>query len=180
MGEASNTTGEAHLRTDEAHPRTDEARWLDDEEQSAWRAVLRGNHLVSVAMEEALAPHGVSLGEYELLSMVAESPGQRMRMAALADLVVQSRSRVSHTAARLERRGWVKRLPSVRDRRGVVLTLTDEGSAVVQRLASVHVESVRKAFMDHVDREHLLAHGEQMRRVVLANRLRDEQAGDAV
>lgn len=173
MGEAPDTSGEVGLRDGEA-------RWLDDEEQRAWRAVLRGNHLVSVAMEEALAPHGVSLGEYELLSMVAESPGQRMRMAALADLVVQSRSRVSHTASRLERRGWVQRLPSVRDRRGVVLTLTDEGRAVVQRLASVHVESVRRAFMDHVDRDHLLAHGEQMRRVVLANRDRDDQAGDAV
>ncbi|MGC5582854.1 MarR family winged helix-turn-helix transcriptional regulator [Ornithinimicrobium sp. W1679] len=157
-----------------------EVRWLDEEEQHAWRAILRATHLVSLAMEEALAPHGVSLGEYELLSMVAESPGRRMRMAELADLVVQSRSRVSHTASRLERRGWVRRLPSPDDRRGVVLTLTDEGYAAVQQLARVHVDSVRRAFLDHLDRDHLLAHGEQMRRVVRANRAHEHQAGDAV
>ncbi|HSP60097.1 MAG TPA: MarR family transcriptional regulator [Ornithinimicrobium sp.] len=164
-----------------ATPETsDGVRWLDEEEQSAWRAILRGTHLVSLAMEEALAPHGVSMGEYELLSMVAESPGLRMRMAELADLVVQSRSRVSHTASRLERRGWVQRVPSADDRRGVVLTLTDEGFAVVQRLAPVHVASVRSALLDHLDRDHLLAHGEQMRRVVRANRRHEDQAGDAV
>ncbi|MFB9731486.1 MULTISPECIES: MarR family winged helix-turn-helix transcriptional regulator [Ornithinimicrobium] len=158
---------------------TREVRWLDDDEQRAWRAILRGTHLVTLAMEEALAPHGVSLGEYELLSMVAEAPDRRRRMAELADLVVQSRSRVSHTASRLERRGWVRRLPTADDRRGVVLSLTDEGYAVVRRLAPVHVASVRAALLDHLDRDHLLAHGEQMRRVVRANRASEDQAGDA-
>ncbi|MFC5043569.1 MarR family winged helix-turn-helix transcriptional regulator [Ornithinimicrobium kibberense] len=111
--------------------------------------------------------------------MVAEAPDRRRRMAELADLVVQSRSRVSHTASRLERRGWVRRLPTADDRRGVVLSLTDEGYAVVRRLAPVHVASVRAALLDHLDRDHLLAHGEQMRRVVRANRASEDQAGDA-
>ena len=159
---------------------TGEVRWLDDEEQRAWRAILRGGHLVTLAMEEALAPHGVSLGEYELLSMLAEAPGQRRRMAELADLVVQARSRVSHTASRLGRRGWVRRVPADDDGRGVLLSLTDEGYAVVQRLAPVHVASVRAALLDHLDRDHLLSHGEQMRRVVRANRASEDQAGDAV
>lgn len=152
-------------------------RWLDAEEQHAWRAILRGSHLLRVAMEEALDAHSVSMGEYELLSMVSEAPGGRMRMSALAELVVQSRSRVSHTATRLEQRGWVRRDRSADDGRGVVLVLTDEGRRMITELAPVHVESVRRALLDHLSREELLAYGDLMARVVRAT-AGQEQAGD--
>lgn len=153
-------------------------RWLDEEEQRAWRSILRSGHMVRVAMAEALDEHGVTLGEYELLSMLSEAPGRRLRMAALADLIVQSRSRVSHTATRLERRGWVERVPSREDGRGVVIALTDAGSDILERLAPVHVDSVRRAILDHLTREELVAHGDLMRRVVVANRRTGDEATD--
>ena len=155
-------------------------RWLDDEEQRAWRAVLRASHMIRLALEDALDLHGVSLGEYELLSMVSEAPSKRARMAELADLVVQSRSRVSHTANRLEKRGWVERTPAPQDGRGVVLALTEEGMAQLERLAPVHVESVRVALLDHMTREELMVHGEVMRRVVQAIRHHENEASDVV
>ena len=161
-------------------PEITEPRWLDEEEQHAWRSILRANHLLRAVMNEALDPFDVSLGEYELLSMVSEAPGARMRMAAVADLIVQSRSRVSHTATRLEKRGWVQRMPSVRDGRGVVLALTPEGREMVEQLAPVHVESVRAALLDHISGEELVAYGDMMRRVVRATRASDDQASDAV
>lgn len=156
-----------------------EVRWLDDEEQQAWRAILRASHLLRVQMEEALDEHGVSMGEYELLSMVSEAPGSRMRMSALAELIVQSRSRVSHTATRLEQRGWVRRDRSTDDGRGVVLVLTDEGRRMITELAPVHVESVRRALLDHLSREEFLDYGELMARIVRATRGED-QASDVV
>lgn len=155
-------------------------RWLDPQEQHAWRAILRSAHVLRASMDEALVPHGVSLGEYELLSMLSEAPGGRMRMSALADLIVQSRSRVSHTATRLERKGWVERVPSREDGRGVELALTGDGRARLGELAPIHVESVRAAFLDHLTREELLVHGELMRRVLVATRRSDDEASDAV
>lgn len=157
-----------------------EPRWLDEQEQSAWRAILRSAHMVRLAMDQALDPYDVSVGEYELLSMVSEAPGARIRMAELAELIVQSRSRVSHTATRLERRGWVRRLRSVRDGRGVMLALTPEGSEIIAQLAPVHVESVRSALLDHLTREELLSFGELMKRVVRQTRCSEGQATDAV
>lgn len=157
-----------------------QVRWLDQEEQAAWRSILRATHLISQEMARALDAHTVSVGEYELLSMLSEQAGERMRMAQLAELVVQSRSRVSHTATRLQKRGWVERVPSRQDGRGVVLQLTDLGREQLAVLAPVHVESVRRALLDHMTREELLTHGAIMRKVVLATRHSADEAADVV
>lgn len=125
-----------------------EQRWLSEEEQACWRAYLHGTRLLEVALDADLSAHGTSLPEYEILSMLSEAPGRRMRMSALADLVVQSRSRMTHTAARLEGRGLVRREPSPHDGRGVELTLTEKGLEALERLSKVHVESVRRHFVD--------------------------------
>ena len=61
------------------------------------------------------------LSEYEILAQLSESPNRQLRMSELADRVVQSRSRLTHTAIRLEKRGWVVREPCPDDRRGVLL-----------------------------------------------------------
>ena len=107
----------------------DEPRWLSDSEQSAWRAYLRGSRILEEALDRDLQAQGLALSEYEILSMLSEAPRARLRMSELADLVVQSRSRLTHTATRLEKRGWVVRESCLSDRRGVELVLTEQGRA---------------------------------------------------
>lgn len=143
----------------------DEVRWLSADEQASWRAYLRANRELDVALDRDLQAVGVSLSEYELLSMLSEAPGDRLRMSALADLIVQSRSRVTHTAARLERRGWVRRTPAPDDGRGVVLELTDEGRRAIERVARVHVASVRRHLVDILSAEQFRALGEAMQAI---------------
>ena len=144
-------------------------RWLSADEQQAWRAYLRGSRELEVALERDLADQGVSLPEYELISMLSEAPEGRQRMSALAAFIVQSRSRVTHTAARLEKRGLVRRIPAPDDGRGVVLCLTDAGFALVGQLARIHVESVRRHLIDPLTAEQFRALGEAMQTIRRAN-----------
>lgn len=139
-----------------------EPRWLTDEEQVDWRAYLHGARLLEAALDADLSEHGISSAEYEILSMVSEAPGMQMRMSALADLVVQSRSRVTHTAARLEARGLVRRQPCPDDGRGVELVLTPTGQELLEWLAVVHLHSVREHFVDLLTPEQFRAVGEAM------------------
>lgn len=140
-------------------------RWLSAAEQHAWRAYLRGSRLLEAALDKDLQSHGVALSEYEIISMLSEEPGGRLRMSALADKVVQSRSRITHTAGRLEQRGWVRREACVEDRRGVELVLTAEGRAAVQEMARVHVQSVRRHLVDAMTPEQFRGLGEAMQAV---------------
>jgi DNA-binding MarR family transcriptional regulator len=139
-----------------------EQQWLDAQEQNVWREYLRASRLLEAALDHDLQVHGLQLSEYEILSMLSEQHGRRLRMSVLAELVVQSRSRLTHTAGRLENRGWVRREACVGDRRGVELVLTDTGLAEITRMAPTHVGSVRANLLDHLSREDLLALGRAM------------------
>lgn len=143
-------------------------RWLSASEQVAWRAYLRANRELDAALDRDLQGVGVSLTEYELLSMLSEAPGAEMRMSALAELIVQSRSRVTHTAARLEARGLVQRKPAIEDKRGVLLRLTPEGHRAIGDYAVVHLTSVRRHIVDILTPEQFRALGEAMQAIRVA------------
>jgi DNA-binding MarR family transcriptional regulator len=121
--------------------------------------------LLEAALDHDLQAHGLQLSEYEILSMLSEHPDRRLRMSVIAEMVVQSRSRLTHTAGRLENRGWVRREACAGDRRGVELVLTDAGFAEITRMAPTHVASVRTNLLDHLAREDLLALGLAMARI---------------
>ena len=126
-------------------------RWLDDDQQRTWRAFLDAVQLLQRGLEaqlqdEADMPHGY----YELLVRLSEAPDRRLRMSALADAAVSSRSRLSHAVAQLEQRGWVRREACPEDRRGQLAVLTDEGFAALAAAAPGHVEAVRRLLVDRL------------------------------
>ena len=141
---------------------TPQPQWLDKDEQEAWREYLRASRMLEAALDHDLQVHGLQLSEYEIISVLSEEPSHRLRMSEIAELVVQSRSRLTHTAGRLEKRGWVRREACVGDRRGVELVLTKAGQAEIARMAPTHVRSVRSNLVDHVSREDFLALGRSM------------------
>ena len=65
---------------------------------------LRASRLLEAVLDHDLQAHGLQLSEYEIISMLSEQPDRRLRMSEIAELVVQSRSRLTHTAGRLEKR----------------------------------------------------------------------------
>ena len=119
-------------------------RWLDEEQQRTWRTWLSVAELLPRALDAQLQRDaGLSHAAYVVLAMLSEAPGRSRRMSDLARRANQSQSRLSHTVARLEERGWVRRERSAEDGRGNVAVLTDAGWDVVARVAPGHVAAVR-------------------------------------
>ena len=87
---------------------------------------------------------GLTHAAYVVLAMLSEAPDRSRRMSDLARTANQSQSRLSHTVARLEERGWVRRERATEDRPGNFAVLTDAGWEVVQRVAPGHVAAVRE------------------------------------
>lgn len=122
--------------------------WLSPEEQRVWRTYLLGSARLNERMDADLRRFGLDLPEYEILVALSEHPERRLRMAELADAVHQSRSRLTHTVARMEKTALVARTTCPDDRRGVWANLTDRGLALVEQAAPGHVDTVRRNFVE--------------------------------
>lgn len=129
--------------------------WLTDTEQTAWRAFLTGSRRLLEALDADLKAQGLTHDDYGVLVALSESDGGRLRMAELADLSVESRSRLSHHIGRLEKRDLVARETCPDDRRGTWAVLTPDGRATIEAVAPHHVAGVREYFLDKVSPEEL-------------------------
>ncbi len=133
-------------------------RWLDAEEQRAWRAWLYSTQLLHDRLDRELTrATGIPHAYYEILVQLSETPDRRMRMSELADRCLSSRSRLSHAVSRLEERGWIRRQVCAEDGRGLLAVLTDDGFAALEAAAPVHVEGVRTHLFDQLSPEQVAA-----------------------
>jgi len=131
-----------------------EPRWLDDQEQRAWRAFIAAQRVVNSRIEQQLQRDaGMPHTYFEILVRLSESPDGRLRMSELAVATLGSRSRLSHAVNRLESVGWVRREGVESDRRGQVAIITEEGREKLKETAPGHVETVRQAVFDALTSE---------------------------
>ncbi len=126
-----------------------ETRWLESDEQIAWRTLLRHQVYVLDRLDsELVAQHGLGLADYEILVQLSEAPDRRLRMAELAAGALVSRSRLTHRVDRLAAEGFVERQPCPTDRRGMFAVLTTKGATLLDQAARTHLESVRRYVID--------------------------------
>jgi DNA-binding MarR family transcriptional regulator len=142
------------------------ALWLDDDQQRSWRALVMGTTLLFDRLDDDLRRScDISLTEYEILVRLSEREGRQLRMAQLADALAHSRSRVTHTVARMEQAGLVERTSSPEDGRGILATMTPKGYDLLKKVAPTHVNGVRDHLVDLVSPEDFAAVGRVMNAV---------------
>ncbi len=126
-----------------------EPRWLDPDERKAWIALVSMLTRLPGALDAQLQRDaGISHFDYQVMVCLSESPGRTLRMSVLAMLVEGSLPRLSQVVSRLEKRGWVRRVPDPDDGRYTLAILTDQGSAMVTQTAPGHVGEVRRLVFD--------------------------------
>src|SRR3954452_5220646 len=105
---------------------------LDPDQLGAYFALIEVTSLLRHAVERQLREAGdLSYVQFQLLARLGDTPTGSQRMTELADGVVYSRSALTYQAGLLEQRGLVTRATSPDDERGVTVTITDAGRALL-------------------------------------------------
>jgi DNA-binding MarR family transcriptional regulator len=134
----------------------EDAVWLDEEEMRAWRGLVETYSELHAALEaDLLAGFGIDGGDYGVLVNLSEAPDQRLRMCDLAARLHLSPSGLTRRLDGLVTAGYVAREPSTNDRRVTMAVLTDAGRATLEAAAPVHVEGVRRHFVEPLSRTQL-------------------------
>jgi DNA-binding MarR family transcriptional regulator len=131
-------------------------RWLNEEEQRAWRALqFMQMRLTARLAHDIAVTSDLSYSDYLVLVALTDRIDDRMRPFELGAVLSWEKSRVSHQVNRMEARGLVAKERCGLDRRGAFVVATPEGRKAVEAAAPRHVETVRRLFIDRLTPEEL-------------------------
>jgi DNA-binding MarR family transcriptional regulator len=133
-----------------------EPRWLDEQEQRAWRGLMAMEESLFAFVDRRLRTAcGLSHADYQVLAHLSEAPGGSLRSFELGDLLHWEKSRLSQHLSRMQTRGLVMRERSTADQRGAVVTITAQGGELISTAARQHVTDARDAVIDQLTRAEL-------------------------
>jgi DNA-binding MarR family transcriptional regulator len=142
--------------TDGAEGDADQTPWLDSRQLSAWMAFSAVIIKLPAALDsQSQREAELNLFEYLVLAGLSEAKDRTLRMSTLAIMTNGSLSRLSHVVKRLEKRGFLNRVPLPEDGRYTNAVLTDEGWDKIAATAPGHVRAVRSLVIDALEPEQL-------------------------
>jgi DNA-binding MarR family transcriptional regulator len=92
---------------------------------------------------------GIPLRWYDVLIHLEESP-EGLRMNALAERILYSKSGFTRVVDRMEEAGLVRRVRPADDRRSIFVVLTDEGREAMEQARRHHHRAIEEHFSRHL------------------------------
>jgi len=134
----------------------DAASSLGGDALDAWRSYLQSHAtIVRLLDAELISEHGITTRDYEVLLYLAQAPGRRLPMSALAESTMLTRSGITRLVDGLVAGGFIERVSCSNDARVSYAHLTDEGFAKLRDAGCTHIGSIRRLFLEHFDADEI-------------------------
>jgi DNA-binding MarR family transcriptional regulator len=125
--------------------------------------------------EDTLAEHGLNRGEYKLLLRLKTRTEDRQLSAGdLSKMLMLSSGAMTNRLDRMESAGLVRRVPDPRDRRGVLVQLTDKGEQLLDRAVTASATEDAKLF-EALNKRERTQLNQLLRKVLLSLEARPER-----
>ncbi|WP_062352101.1 MarR family winged helix-turn-helix transcriptional regulator [Herbidospora yilanensis] len=124
---------------------------LGERERRAWYAFLTMQEDLRRHMNrQLLQDTGLSLADYAVLSTLWMQDDNTLRVYELRERLRWEKTRLTHQISRMVTRGQVERNPCADDPRGQQVALTPAGHEAITKAVPLHIEYVRRVFLDVV------------------------------
>ncbi|MEV7321497.1 MarR family transcriptional regulator [Streptomyces sp. NPDC093970] len=117
------------------------------DELRAWMLLLAATGSVEQRLRSVVKKTlDVSHDEFLILCLLAEQPGEGLRMSRIAELLGRPKTRLTYQIACLQHAGLVTRKAVCDDRRGIEVALTDKARGRIEDASAALAETVGTAF----------------------------------
>lgn len=104
----------------------------------------RASELLSRGIQGYFAKHGLQPGQFDVLATLRRAGNPHtLTPGELADSTMRSQAAMTNRLAGLEAKGLIERRTDPDNRRSVLVTLTDEGLSLVDRVVEGHMDNER-------------------------------------
>jgi len=150
-------TGGPSARADASSAFEHEFPGLSESANSSALALVQVGEAFLVMVDRTLRHHRLSRAGRQALA-VLEGAGQPLSPTTLAERLIVTTASVTSLLDTLERRGLVERRPDPRDRRRLLVALTDDGRALVEQFLPevVALQTAVVAELSETQRQQLL------------------------
>jgi DNA-binding MarR family transcriptional regulator len=100
---------------------------------AAVTSVMRAHQILLSQLDALLKPYDLTFARYEALVLLTFSKTGALPLSKIGERLMVHPTSVTNTVDRLEKSGFVRRLPNPRDGRGVLAEITNAGRDVVRR-----------------------------------------------
>ncbi len=144
-----------------------ETPWLSPAETALWTRFMRVQKQLFAALNRQLqADSGLSLTDWDVLVALTADHSGSQRVSDLAHTLGWERSRLSHHATRMQKRGLLERVECPEDGRAAIYHLTEAGWQASRAAAPKHVQTVRQLFLDPLDPAHIASMTEALQLII--------------
>ena len=113
-------------------------------EVKVWVTFARVYNRMERRLGQALATHGLSLSQFDVLATLLH--GEGITQQELAERLLVTKGNVVGLIDRVGAAGWVERRPDPDDRRANRLYLTDAGRRLLSEVFPRHAADIQEAF----------------------------------
>jgi MarR family transcriptional repressor of emrRAB len=117
------------------------------------RILLELGRGIGARLEQHVRPFGLAEPEFRVLSALFSQPEGVAHPSDLCARTAQSPANMSRIADTLVIRDLITRVPSAKDRRRMVLRITEQGEEIVRRLLPVLFTALEAMLVDFKDEE---------------------------
>ncbi|GAA0942807.1 MarR family transcriptional regulator [Nonomuraea longicatena] len=100
---------------------------------AAVTSIMRAHQILLSQLDSLLKPYDLTFARYEALVLLTFSRTGALPLSKIGERLMVHPTSVTNTVDRLERSGFVTRLPNPRDGRGVLAEITEAGRRTVGR-----------------------------------------------
>jgi len=157
---------------------SDATRWLDDQEMAAWGSfVVSTMHLHAQLDRDLKKAFDITLLDHGILLMLRHTRAG-LTMGHLADQFGTEASVITYRIGRLAERDFVTKRRNTADGREVLAVITRKGEKLCDKMGPVHVDSVRRHYLDHIPRRDLSALADAFEHLYSAQRALGDRTTD--
>ena len=103
------------------------------------------SRLAERGVEKVLQPYNLTIQEFDVLAILRRcGPPFRQSVGVLCSYSLLSSGAMTNRVDRLENKGFIRREPNPTDRRGVLVTLTSAGRALIDKLVAERLQEAHE------------------------------------
>lgn len=109
--------------------------------------IVRLSSLIGKKVDENLAQYDLVVGEFDVLAALLRADKHQLTPTQIQAVILISSGGLSNRINRLEKSGYIVRLPDPADRRGVIVELTAEGKTLIEKIVPTHLALEKSLIM---------------------------------